>query len=1773
MKDAVAVLFLMLGASLLPVAADPVAPVLVSPASNALNVTTSPTLQVAVPDPNSGTLTVRFYGRLALKPGPDFMVAALPDSQNYSSGLNGGTVALFTAQTSWIAANRAASNFGYVAHLGDIVNYGDNNGPWYWNELSDWRDATNALYRLENPTTTGLPNGIPYGAAVGNHEQSPNGDPDGTTTYYNQFFGVSHFTGRPYYGGHYGSNNDNHFDLFSASGLDFIAIYMEYDLAANPLVLDWANNLLHTYSNRQAIVVSHYIGRATTPSTFSDQGAAIYTALRTNANLFLMLSGHVAGEGSRADVFNGHTVQTLVSDYQYYDNGGNGFMRLMQFSPSNSVIRVKTYSPWLDQFETDANSQFTIPYSMSPSVAESDTNFTALGTNFEVVSGTTNGWEWSDLLPNHTYEWYVTVTDSSNHTVTGPTWRFTTRQESAPRGVSAGLLQVSQIPGFSGEDGNTNCQVTLTLGVNNFQVGSFNRGDYNVQAGWSATDDPALGVLISSVAQNGRDNVGYGSNIYSTCAIATNSNGSYRIVSQASTNGAAGDGYEYNVNVAAAWFPYKEYLGGFVRNSPGTNSGDWNLLTGSPGLVLGTHILSLGDGEGVVDLTSLGIDSRTNGILLVNHAKDEGNYATSLANPTNGTWRVYVHDNSVNGTDCEQDPFAFVYIPRTNTAVISGRFLANGTPAIYSGTTPQFTVTNLAAGRWELKVPGYFTTNGVLILSAEGGGTYNGDNIVTYEANTTKDGWIIESRDLPACNLQTPTGDSVASFVFIPAPPAGLTLSETNLVTTEAGGTATFTVRLATQPSANVVVALASGDTSEGTVSPASLTFTPENWDTAQMIVVAGVDDSFNDGDIHYALTCTVSSSDPLYGVVTPVMITVTNIDNEEGLTLPSGTLYYAVGTPAIVLDGRAAVFDPETPVYSGGSLTITLTANGTSDDRLEIRHTGTGAGQIGVSGSTITYGGTAVGTFAGGTGTTPLVVTFNSAMTRPAAEALVRSVTFRNVNSEPSLNPRTVSVALRYGNGFTCSASKSIVVGQLHASDFQEGVDGGYGAYAGAANLELYQVNANVCYPSGHSATGMWVDYPDANNACHLLLRFDNIIGSGLGQIPSNAIVVSAELMLYISDTGDGTPLFRMLRSWNAATDTWNSLGAGIQTNDVEARSLFESQLGSYDGPNTGTGAISTGVMPDVQAWVNGQTNYGWAMVGWTTNANGTAFIPSQSTNLTARPRLRVKWLPAGTALASFRQGVNGYAHAQDTRIRENAPDADASAVTSMYVDAGVTSTTDPEQILLRFDNILGLATNQVPPGARVEVAVLDLASVVGNASGAGGNIHALLQPWQDTNSTWESWLEGIQADGLEAALTPTVMLGNASLTPIVQGGFHSLDVASDVQAWVSGTRTNYGWVGLPWPGGTDGWGMATSESSVERNRPQLRVYYTVVSNPPPAIVLTTPANNASFAAPAIVSLAAAVTTNGNTINYVSFYDATTLLTNIASSPYACSWTFPLVGTNTLWAQAVYGTTNKVNSATNTIAVTSLPPVIVLTLPTNNASFRAPATISLTAVVTSNYHAIEYVGFYHEGTNLIANITTAPYECLWTNVGAGLYDLTARLACNTGLTVDSAVATVTVTNCLPPGIETQPLDQIRGPGGSAFFQVAAANATTYQWRFNGEDISGQTDAVLTLTNIQMADFGTYTVLASGGCGDILSAPARLTLATPPAITSPVYNLGLFSFTFTSQVGPVYWVEYQNNLGEPTWQLLTNVPGTGEFITVTDYVMTNISRFYRVHAQ
>ena len=133
-----------------------------------------------------------------------------------------------------------------------------------------------------------------------------------------------------------------------------------------------------------------------------------------------MLCGHVDGEGSREDVFNGNTVRTLVSDYQFRGGGGNGFLRLLRFSPASNTVRVFTYSPWIGQYETDADSQFQFDYAMQPAAAA----FAPIATN-TVSSGSTASCVWPGLSPGATYEWYVTVSNGSQ-TTTGPVWRFTT---------------------------------------------------------------------------------------------------------------------------------------------------------------------------------------------------------------------------------------------------------------------------------------------------------------------------------------------------------------------------------------------------------------------------------------------------------------------------------------------------------------------------------------------------------------------------------------------------------------------------------------------------------------------------------------------------------------------------------------------------------------------------------------------------------------------------------------------------------------------------------------------------------------------------------------------------------------------------------------------------------------------------------------------------------------------------------------------------------------------------------------------------------------------------------------------------------------------------------------------------------------------------------------------------------------------------------------------------------------------------------------------------
>ena len=111
------------------------------------------------------------------------------------------------------------------------------------------------------------------------------------------------------------------------------------------------------------------------------------------------------------------------------------------------------------------------------------------------------------------------------------------------------------------------------------------------------------------------------------------------------------------------------------------------------------------------------------------------------------------------------------------------------------------------------------------------------------------------------------------------------------LVTTEGGGEATFTVRLASEPLGTVVLDVASDDTGEGTVdtdaqagAQSTLTFTAGDWSSAQTVTVAGVDDTETDGDQGYTVTLAVNqtaTADATYDALGTVSVSVVNRDDE----------------------------------------------------------------------------------------------------------------------------------------------------------------------------------------------------------------------------------------------------------------------------------------------------------------------------------------------------------------------------------------------------------------------------------------------------------------------------------------------------------------------------------------------------------------------------------------------------------------------------------------------------------------------------------------------------------------------------------------------------------------------------------------------------------------------------------------------------------------------------------------------------------------------------
>jgi hypothetical protein len=123
-----------------------------------------------------------------------------------------------------------------------------------------------------------------------------------------------------------------------------------------------------------------------------------------------------------------------------------------------------------------------------------------------------------------------------------------------------------------------------------------------------------------------------------------------------------------------------------------------------------------------------------------------------------------------------------------------------------------------------------------------------------------------------------------------------------------------------------------------------------------------------------------------------------------------------------------------------------------------------------------------------------------------------------------------------------------------------------------------------------------------------------------------------------------------------------------------------------------------------------------------------------------------------------------------------------------------------------------------------------------------------------------------------------------------------------------------------------------------------------------------------------------------------------------------------------------------------------------------------------------------------------------------------------------------SYTISVTAGASTAPAITTQPASQSVSVGANVTFTAVASGspAPTYQWRQNGSNIAGATNASLSLNNVQSGDAGSYTVVVTNNAGSDTSHVATLTVAVAPAVpvftTQPVGQTAALgtSVTFTA---------------------------------------------------
>ncbi|WP_100332411.1 S-layer homology domain-containing protein [Bacillus xiapuensis] len=354
----------------------------------------------------------------------DYSFIWMSDTQYYAESYPH----IFKRMTKWAVEQKEALKIKYLFHTGDLVDEADQDYQWkHADEYMGYLDKGN----------------IPYGVLAGNHDV---GHKTGDYNQYGKYFGADRFQDKDYYGESY-KNNRGHYDLISANGNDFIMLYMGWGV--NDEDIAWINEVLAKYPERKAILNFHeYLLVSGNRSPIGDK---VYNqVVLPNKNIIAVLSGHYHDSETLVDEIDDNKdgkpdrkVYQMLADYQGGPEGGQGFLRIMQVNPVENKIYMKTYSPYLDQYnyydakEYPGKDEFVIETDLTPKekVVATD-RFEAnvytdekIGEQKGVKDQQTPEVTWNDLKSNKEHGWYVTVKDKHQGETRSDVWTFVTKDK------------------------------------------------------------------------------------------------------------------------------------------------------------------------------------------------------------------------------------------------------------------------------------------------------------------------------------------------------------------------------------------------------------------------------------------------------------------------------------------------------------------------------------------------------------------------------------------------------------------------------------------------------------------------------------------------------------------------------------------------------------------------------------------------------------------------------------------------------------------------------------------------------------------------------------------------------------------------------------------------------------------------------------------------------------------------------------------------------------------------------------------------------------------------------------------------------------------------------------------------------------------------------------------------------------------------------------------------------------------------------------------------